>query len=325
VKALVTGGAGFIGHHLVRNLLERGDEVAVIDDLSTGFAWRLEPFRDRITLVQDTILDPTALDRAMASCEVIFHEAAIPSVARSVIAPKATNEANVTGTIEVMLAAARNGVRRLVFAGSSSVYGIPAELPCRETLRCAPTSPYGTSKLAGEHYINTLGQLHGVETVVLRYFNVFGPGQDPDSEYSAVIPRFATAALEGRRPTINGNGEVSRDFTYVDNVVQANLLAANASSPSGITCNVACGARYSLIELLDSICDAAGRRVEPLFGPPRPGDILHSQADITVAREALGYEPTVSFREGIARTVAWYRDQAAGSASRIDGPPASVA
>lgn len=320
MRALVTGGAGFIGHHLVRNLLERGDEVAVIDNLSTGFAWRLDPFRDRITFIEGTILDAAALDAAMRSCEVIFHEAAIPSVARSVAAPKATNEANVTGTIEVMLAAARNRVRRLVFAGSSSVYGIPAELPCRETLRLAPTSPYGASKMAAEHYINTLGQLHGVETVVLRYFNVFGPGQDPDSEYSAVIPRFATAALAGRRPTINGTGEVSRDFTYVDNVVQANLLAARASSPSGITCNVACGARYSLIELLETIGDAAGGRVEPLFGPPRPGDILHSQADITLAREALGYEPGIDFHEGIARTVAWYRDLATASPGQSDRP-----
>jgi nucleoside-diphosphate-sugar epimerase len=318
----VTGGAGFIGHHLVRSLLERGDEVAVIDDLSTGFAWRLEPFRGRIKFIEGTILDAAALDEAMSSCEVVFHEAAIPSVARSVVSPKATNEANVTGTIEVMLAAARNRVRRLVFAGSSSVYGIPVELPCRETMRLAPTSPYGTSKMAAEHYINTLGQLHGIETVVLRYFNVFGPGQDPDSEYSAVIPRFATAALEGRQPTINGNGEVSRDFTYVDNVVHANLLAAQASSPSGVTCNVACGARYSLIELLETIGDAAGGRVEPLFGPPRPGDIMHSQADITLARDCLGYEPTVTFRDGIARTVAWYRDVAARPPSRNDRPPA---
>jgi UDP-glucose 4-epimerase len=322
VRALITGGAGFIGHHLARTLLARGDEVAILDDLSTGFSWRLDNLRDRITFVEGSILDPAALDRAAASCEVIFHEAAIPSVARSVVAPRASNEANASGTIEVMLAAARQGVRRVILAGSSSVYGVPAELPCREVLRPAPTSPYGTSKLAAEHYVNTIGALHGVETVVLRYFNVFGPGQDPDSEYSAVIPRFIKAALEGVPATINGTGEVSRDFTYVDNVVEANLLAARKESPSGITCNVACGARYSLLELHETIGEAAGRLIPPIFGPPRPGDIVHSQADIGLAQIALGYEPSVPFREGIVKTVAWYRDRmtAAGQSPSREQP-----
>jgi UDP-N-acetylglucosamine/UDP-N-acetyl-alpha-D-glucosaminouronate 4-epimerase len=314
MRAVVTGGAGFIGHHIVRALLGRGDAVTVIDDLSTGFAWRLDAVRDDIEFVHDTILDPAALDRVMAGAEVVFHQAAIPSVARSVLDPRASNIANVDGTIEVMLAATRQHVRRVLYAGSSSVYGVPAELPCRETMRAAPMSPYGASKLAAEHYVHTLGALHGVETAVLRYFNVFGPGQDPTSEYSAVIPRFVMATLEGRRPTINGTGEVSRDFTFVDNVVAANLLAAKASSPSGITCNVACGARYDLIDLLDTIGDAVGARVEPIFGPPRPGDIVHSQADISLAREALGYEPIVAFREGIALTVAWYREHTADPA-----------
>ncbi len=322
MRTLVTGGAGFIGHHLVGRLVERGDEVTVIDDFSTGFPWRLEPYRDQISIVEGSILDEGALDHAVASSEVILHQAAIPSVARSVIAPKATHAANATGTIEVMLAAARHSVRRVVLAGSSSVYGPAAELPCRETQRPAPSSPYGASKLAAEHYLHALGQLHGVETVVLRYFNVFGPGQDPASEYSAVIPRFTMAVLEGRTPTINGSGDISRDFTYVDNVVEANLLAANASSPSGLTCNVACGTRYMLVELLSAICDAAGRVVEPRFGPPRAGDIVHSQADITLAREALGYEPVVSFHEGIARTVAWYHDQPTRPAPLPDRTPA---
>lgn len=321
MRLLVTGGAGFIGHHLVRRLVERGDQVTVIDDFSTGVPWRLEPYRDQISIVEGSILDEGTLDRAVASSEVILHEAAIPSVARSVIAPKATHAANATGTIEVMLAAARHGVRRVVLAGSSSVYGPAAELPCRETQRPAPSSPYGTSKLAAEHYLHTLGQLHGVETVVLRYFNVFGPGQDPASEYSAVIPRFATAVLEGRTPTINGSGEISRDFTYVDNVVEANLLAARASSPSGLTCNVACGTRYTLLGLLGAIGDAAGRHVEPEFGPARAGDIVHSQADITLAREVLGYEPVVAFHEGIARTVAWYREQMTRYAAHPDRSP----
>ena len=309
MRVLVTGGAGFIGHHLVRGLLARGDQVSVIDDFSTGLRPRLDPFRDRIALIEGSILDPVALDEAVTGCEVILHEAAIPSVARSLITPRLTNEVNVTGTIEVMLAGARHGIRRVVLAGSSSVYGIPKALPCLESQRPEPLSPYGASKLAAEHYVHTLGRLHGVETVVLRYFNVFGPGQDPASEYAAVVPRFATAILEGRRPTLNGSGDISRDFTYVDNVVEANLLACRPSSLPALTCNVACGSRYSLLELLQAICDTAGRQIDPLFGPPRPGDIQHSQADISVARQALGYEVVVPFKEGIARTVAWYRDQ----------------
>jgi UDP-glucose 4-epimerase len=309
VRALVTGGAGFIGHHLVRALLSDGHAVHVIDDYATGDPARLDAVRDRILLVEGSILEPEALDEAVAGCEVIFHEAAIPSVARSLVDPGRTNRVNAAGTMEVMLAAARHGVRRVVYAGSSSVYGVPESLPCRESFRPAPESPYGVSKLAAEHYVHTLGKLHGVETSVLRYFNVFGPGQDPASEYAAVVPRFVTAVLEGRAPTVNGTGEVSRDFTYIDNVVEANLLAARAGSASGTTCNIACGERHTLLELLESICDAAGRDVQPVFGPPRQGDIVHSLADISAAERNLGYRPTVPFREGIARTVAWYRQR----------------
>jgi UDP-glucose 4-epimerase len=318
VKALVTGGAGFIGHHIVRGLLAQDDQVTVIDDFSTGDRARLRPFSEVIRLVEGSILDEVALDEAVAGCEVIFHEAAIPSVARSLVTPRLTNNVNVGGTIEVMLAAARRQVRRVVFAGSSSVYGIPETLPCREEQRPAPQSPYGASKLAGEHYVRTLGQHHGVETIVLRYFNVFGPGQDPASEYAAVVPRFVMAALDGRRPIVNGTGEISRDFTYVDNIVEANLLAARAPSASGLTCNVACGSRFTLLELLETIGTAVGRRVEPVFGPPRAGDILHSQADVSVARERLGYDVLVPFRDGIARTIEWYRDHAIGTVSRFD-------
>jgi UDP-glucose 4-epimerase len=324
MRILVTGGAGFIGHHLVHRLVERGDDVVVIDDFSTGLHWRLDPFRDRIRIIEASILDEEALDVAVASTQVILHQAAIPSVARSVEDPLSSHAANATGTINVMLAATRHGVRRVVLAGSSSVYGPAAELPCRETQRPAPSSPYGVSKLAAEHYLHALGALQGVETVVLRYFNVFGPGQDPASEYAAVIPRFVTAALEGLTPIVFGAGDTSRDFTYVENVVEANLLAADADRLSGLTCNIACGDRFSLLELLQTISGEVGRRIEPAFGPRRAGDILHSQADISLARDTLGYEPVVSFGEGISRTVAWYRartaDEVASSRRpRVDG------
>jgi UDP-glucose 4-epimerase len=307
MRALVTGGAGFIGHHLVQALVERGDEVVVLDDLSSGLRSRLEPLGGRIDFVPGSILTLPALERAMAGVEVVFHEAALASVAASVADPRLTNEVNVAGTIEVMGAAARLGVRRVVFAGSSAVYGTPERLPCSESQRPSPSSPYGVSKLAGEHYVHALGGLHGVESVALRYFNVYGPGQSPTSEYAAVIPRFITAVIGGTRPTFNGPGTISRDFVYVDDVVGANLLAASAASPSQLTCNVATGSGTTLLELLDAICIAAGRDVEPINGPPREGDILESVGDIASARSALGYDPTVSLRDGIARTVEWYR------------------
>jgi len=301
MRVLVTGGAGFIGHHLVRALVERGDGVAVIDDFSSGKPARLESVRDRIELIDGSILDRAALDRAIEGAEVVFHEAAVASVAESLIAPVATNEVNVTGTIEVVLAAARHHVRRVILAASCAVYGVP------ERLRTVPTSPYGASKLAAEHYLHTLGASLGVETVALRYFNVFGPGQDPASEYAAVVPKFISAALRGDGPTINGSGGISRDFVYVDNVVAANLLAALPDRPSGLTCNVGSGSQTTLLQLLDAICEATGGRVQPVFGPARAGDIPDSLADIGLARRALGYEPAVSFEEGIARTVAGLR------------------
>lgn len=310
MKVLVTGGAGFIGHHLVSGLVDRGHEVKVIDDFSSGYRWRLEPFDGRIEITTGSILDPGTMDEAVAGCEVIFHLAAVVSVEKSAAAPRWTNEVNVSGTIETMLAASRHGVRRVVFAGSSAVYGVPERLPCAEALRPAPQSPYGVSKLAAEHYVHTLGMLHHLETVVLRFFNVFGPGQDPASAYAAVVPRFVTAVLGRRVPTINGDGGITRDFVYIDNVVEANLLASLSSSPSGLTCNIASGTRTSLLELLAAICQAAGRRVDPDFGPARDGDIPHSQADISLARSSLGYRVGMTFEDGIARTVAWYRDRA---------------
>ena len=309
MKALVTGGAGFIGHHLVRALVERGDDVVVLDDFSTGSRERLDPYSSRARIIEGSILD-RSLDEATEGCDVVFHEAALASVERSLVDPVRTNEVNVAGTVQVILAASRHRVRRVVFAASSSVYGVPVELPCRETMKPSPASPYGVSKLAGEYYLHTLGAHLGVETVALRYFNVFGPGQDPHSDYAAVIPLFITAVLDGRRPIINGDGSVTRDFTFIENVVSANLLAATAADAPGTTMNVACGNRTSLLELLDAICTAAGQSVEPVFGSPRPGDITHSLADVSLARAILGYEVEVPFREGIARTVDWYRAQA---------------
>jgi UDP-glucose 4-epimerase len=307
MKALVTGGAGFIGHHLVRHLLERGVKVSIIDDFSTGSLDRLAPHRERVALITGSIIDGDALDRAMDGCEVVFHQAALPSVARSVRAPRASNAANTDGTIEVMLAAHRAGVRRVVFAGSSSVYGNSPELPRRETQVPNPRSPYATSKLAGEGYVHSLGELHGIETVVLRYFNVFGPGQDPASEYAAVIPRFVTALLRGERPIIFGDGSVSRDFTYIDNVVDANLLAADAPGATQATCNIGCGERHTLLDLLDVIGDLVGTKPGPIFAEARAGDVPHSLADISLARERLGYSPHVDLKEGLRRTVLWYR------------------
>jgi UDP-glucose 4-epimerase len=308
MRAAVTGGAGFIGHHLVNGLVGRGHLVNVIDDLSSGHLARLAPLQDRISLIQASILDPTALDAAFSDCEVVFHQAAIASVARSLVEPRLTNDVNVNGTIEVILAAARSGVRRVVLAGSSAVYGVPEHLPCVENQRTDPTSPYGVSKLAAEQYLHSLGQHLGIETCVLRYFNVYGPGQDPAAEYAAVVPRFITAVVDGHRPTINGSGEISRDFVYIDDVVEANLLAAGAASPSPLTCNVASGAQTTLRELVSVVGAAADRDVDPVFGPARSGDIAASHADISLARQTLGFEPTVSLADGIARTMAWYRD-----------------
>ena len=314
MRALVTGGAGFIGHHLVRALLDRGDEVAVIDDFETGFRERLAPFDGRIELVEADVRDGAALDRATRGCEIVFHQAGLPSVTRSVREPRRSNEVNTSGTIEVVLAAARNRVRRVVFAASSSVYGDSPELPRRETQTPRPRSPYAIGKLAAEFYLHNLGELYGVETVALRYFNVFGPGQDPNSEYAAAVPRLITAALSGGRPAVYGDGTQSRDFTYVDNVVSANLLAASATGVSGLTCNIGCGEQHSLLDLLAAIEREVGCDLRPIFEPGRAGDVPFSQADISVARNRLGYAVVVPFEEGVARCVAAYREAAAAKA-----------
>jgi UDP-N-acetylglucosamine/UDP-N-acetyl-alpha-D-glucosaminouronate 4-epimerase len=320
MRAVVTGGAGFIGHHLVDGLVSSGHDVSVIDDFSSGRYSRLAKFGDAVTLTEATILDADALDVAVAGADVIFHEAAIASVARSLHEPRLTNDVNENGTIEVMRAASRNGVRRVVFAGSSAVYGIPEDLPCRESHRPAPRSPYGVSKLAAELYVHALGESLGIQTVVLRYFNVYGPGQDPASEYAAVIPRFVTAVLDGERPTIYGTGDISRDFVYIDDVVEANMLASQAAVPANLTCNIATGYPTTLDQLLRTVVLSAGIEVDPVFGPPRPADIPHSYADIGVAGRALGYAPRTSLADGIARTIDWYRRASMGPTVTASGP-----
>ena len=313
MKAAVTGGAGFIGHHLVAALLARGDAVTVIDDFSSGRRSRLDRFADRVTVTEGSVLDPSALDDALTGTDVVFHHAAIPSVARSLVAPRLTNDVNTSGTIEVMLAAARQGTRRVVFAGSSAVYGVPDSLPCRESRLAQPVSPYGASKLAAEHYLHSLGHALGIDTVALRYFNVYGPGQDPAAEYAAVIPRFIAAVLGGEQPTINGSAEISRDFVYIADVVDANILAARLSGPSGLTVNIASGHQTSLASLLEAISRAVGQDVAARIGPARPGDIVHSVADVDRALQELDFRAKVPLGEGISRTIEAIRASAGGA------------
>jgi len=304
---LVTGGAGFIGSHLVNALAARGDSVRVLDDFSYGKRANLVAAGGTPEVIEASILDAGALDRAFAGVEVVFHEAAIPSVPRSLAAPVASHEANATGTLMVLEAARRQRVRRVVYAGSSSAYGETPTLPKVETISPSPLSPYAVSKLCGEHYCQVYDRALGVETVVLRYFNVFGPRQDPASQYAAVIPRFVTAALAGRPTVIFGDGTQSRDFCYVDNVVQANLLAAEVAGARGQVMNIACGQAVDLNRVIALIGEAVGTEVEARHENARVGDIKHSLADIGRAQRVLGYRVDVPFEEGLRRTVEFFR------------------
>ncbi|MGQ9607340.1 MAG: SDR family oxidoreductase [Thermogutta sp.] len=304
---LVTGGAGFIGSHIVEALVERGDRVRVLDNLSTGFLSNLEPFFDCVEFIHGDVQDPQTAAEAVRGVDCVFHQAALASVPRSVERPLDTHAACATGTIVLLDAARRAGVRRFVYAGSSSAYGDQPFSAKRETDLPDPISPYGAAKLAGEYYCRAFFATYGFETVVLRYFNVFGPRQDPNSPYSAVIPLFITAILSGRRPTVFGDGTQSRDFTYVANVVQANLLAAERPGVAGRVFNAANGKSITLLELLAAINQVLGTRVEPEFAPPRPGDIRESMADIAAARSLLGYQPQVDFSTGLKRSIEYYR------------------
>jgi UDP-glucose 4-epimerase len=296
----------------VRALLERGGTVRVLDNLATGRRANLADVADRVELIEADLCDAEAARPAVRGAEAIFHLGALPSVARSVADPLASHAVNATGTLGLLLAAREAGVRRFVYASSSSVYGDTPTLPKSEDLPTNPLSPYAVSKLAGEQYCRAFARLYGLETVCLRYFNVFGPRQDPSSEYAAVVPKFIAAMSEGRAPQIHGDGTQSRDFSYIDNVVQANLLAAEAPGVGGEVFNIACGERYSLRDLVAILNRILGSSIAPEYGPPRPGDVKHSLADISRARARLGYEPSVRFEEGLARAVAWYRVQRVG-------------
>jgi UDP-glucose 4-epimerase len=305
VKVLVTGGAGFIGSNLVARLLDEGYAVRVLDDFSTG---RRENLDARAELIEGDIDDEELVRRAVRGAQFVFHQGAAGSVARSVAQPLVTDRVNTHGTLTVLKESLDGGVQRVVSASSSSVYGGAASLPSIETATPSPRSPYAVSKLAGEHYCRVFTQVYGLATVTLRYFNVYGPRQRPDSAYAAVIPLFIAAFSAGQQPIIHGDGQQSRDFTFVDDVVEANLAAATApAAAAGGVFNIACGGSHSLLELLDVLGREMGVSATPVHTEPRPGDIRASQADVTAARHVLGFEAKVSFEEGLRRTVDWYR------------------
>jgi len=302
-RYLVTGGAGFIGSHLVETLVARGDQVRVLDNFATGRRENLRDLEDHIGLIVGDLRDPPAVAQAVRDVEVVFHQGALPSVPRSVRDPLTTHEVNVTGTLNVLVAARDAGVRRVVFASSSSVYGDTPTLPKREEMAPAPKSPYAVSKLAAEHYCRVFHQVFGLETVCLRYFNVFGPRQDPNSQYSAAIPKFIWAMLDGGEIAIYGDGGQTRDFTYVANVVQANLQAASAPGAAGQVFNIACGRQVALNEVIARLAEIMGRQPHLRYEPARAGDVLHSLADTQAARRVLAYEPRVTLEEGLGHTV----------------------
>ena len=314
MKYLVTGGAGFIGSNLVDALVRRGDRVVVLDNLSTGKRENLESHSDRVTLVEGSITDLPTVRNAMHEVDFVFHEAALASVQRSVDDPLTSNDVNVKGTLNVLVAARDAGVKRVVYAASSSAYGDTEELPKHEDMPPKPQSPYALQKWVGEHYCRVFSELYGLDTVGLRYFNVFGPRQDPNSHYAAVVPIFVTRLLTNAAPTIYGDGEQSRDFTFIDNVVSANLKACDGGPKRGAVVNIACGAQYTLNELHALLGTLIGTDVKPVYADARVGDVRHSMADVSAARELLGWQPEIDFRDGLERTVEWYR--AALSASR---------
>ncbi len=306
MRVVVTGGAGFIGSHVVEELLQRGSSVLALDDFSSGKEDNLVGMKGSLEVMRASIVEIEALRAACRGADGVLHLAARTSVPRSVADPLESNRVNIDGTLNVLVAARDAKVRRVVFAASSSAYGETPTLPKVETMRAEPISPYGVTKFVGELYAQVFGRCYGLENVSLRYFNVFGPRQDPGSPYSGVLSRFITAMLDGRSPTVYGDGEQSRDFTYVTNVVDATLRAAEAPGISGMVFNVGTGRRFTLNQTLALLEKISGRRANPKYDLPRPGDIRDSQADIRLAREKLGYAPSVDFEEGLRRTWAWF-------------------
>ncbi|HEX6322168.1 MAG TPA: SDR family oxidoreductase [Vicinamibacterales bacterium] len=315
-RCLVTGGAGFIGSHIAAALIARGDAVRIADDLSTGYRHNLD-VNPGAEFLEGDLADAAFSARAVEGMELVFHQAAIPSVPRSVKDPVTSNRANIDATLNVLEASRAAGVRRVVYAASSSAYGDTPVLPKHEAMPPNPQSPYALQKLVGEQYGQLFTRLYGLETVAIRYFNVFGPRQDPTSAYSGVISQFAKALLDGRPPTIYGDGGQTRDFTYIDNVVDGVLRAAEAPGASGEVMNVATGGRISLLDLFAVMKRLTGAGVEPIFAEARPGDVRDSQADIAKAKRLLGYEPVVPFEEGLRRTIAWYRDSRPSPAAAV--------
>ena len=304
MKYLVTGGAGFIGSNIVERLLERGDYIRVIDNFATGKRSNIENFISSIDLIEGDLRSYHTVLEAVMGVDVILHQAALPSVPRSIKDPITSNEVNISGTLNLLEASVKSNVKRFVYASSSSVYGDNPTLPKKEDMRENPLSPYSVSKLAGEKYCKVFSMIYGLETICLRYFNVFGYRQDPNSQYSAVIPKFIKAILADESPVIYGDGSQSRDFTFISNVVDANLLAASAKVNTGnIVVNCACHRQLTLLDLVQKINEITGKRIEPIFEKPRPGDVKHSFADISLAEEKLGYVPKISFEEGLKYTI----------------------
>ncbi len=307
MRYLITGGAGFIGSNLTEELVRRGRQVRVFDNFSTGRRENLGDFLDKIEIIEGDLRNYHNVREAVEGMDFVLHQAALPSVPRSVSDPISSNDVNVSGTLNLLHAAKDAKVKRLVFASSSSVYGDSPTLPKHENMVPDPLSPYAVSKLAGEKYCQVFSRIYGLHTVSLRYFNVFGPRQNPDSQYSAVIPKFIKAILFDQRPVIFGDGEQSRDFTYISNTVEANILAAEAECPPGMVMNCAVHQRTNLNELVAMINKILGKNIQPLYEKPRPGDVKHSFADISLLKKTLNYEPGVLFEEGLRRTIRWYQ------------------
>jgi UDP-glucose 4-epimerase len=305
-KFLVTGGAGFIGSNICRRLVSEGCFVRVVDNLLTGKRSNLAEIIDKIEFIEADMGEPEVARAAMKEIDVVLHQGALPSVPRSVDEPALTHKHCVDATFVLLMAAREVGIKRFVYAASSSAYGDTAKLPKVETMAAMPLSPYAAAKLAGEHYCSAFYHVYGLQTVSLRYFNVFGPYQDPTSQYAAAIPAFVTAILRDSPPTVFGDGEQSRDFTYIDNVVEANLLAASAKELKGEVVNIASGKRITVNRIIMMINELLGKSIEPVYAAPRPGDVRHSLADVSLAEKLLGYKPAVSFRQGLEKAIGWY-------------------